>query len=163
MKLGVRTPSLKRRISARTSWKRAVRHRAGVKMPRGMGIVTNPKKAVYNKVYNKTTISADKLLKRTTKTSKKTPAESVTEDNWNTGNFKTREDLISKAKEKNINTSGKTECKRCGHDTWAIAYVKFLFVAGDAVFCQNCGKTGLNIKDFNELRGKNEIKINKKE
>lgn len=63
MKFGIRTPSLKRRIAARTSWKRVVRHSLGLKAPRGMGILTNPKKALYNKVYNKTTVSVDDLLK----------------------------------------------------------------------------------------------------
>ncbi len=63
MKFGIRTPSLKRRISARTSWKRYVRHSLGLKAPRGMGIITNPKKALYNKVYNKTSVSVDRLLK----------------------------------------------------------------------------------------------------
>lgn len=55
MKYGFRTPSLKKRISARTSVKRYVRHSLGVKAPKGMGMITNPKKAAYNKVYNKTT------------------------------------------------------------------------------------------------------------
>lgn len=63
MKFGIRTPSLKRRIAARTSWKRVVRHSMGLKAPRGMGILTNPKKALYNKVYNKTTVSVDDMLK----------------------------------------------------------------------------------------------------
>jgi hypothetical protein len=63
MKFGIRTPSLKRRIAARTSWKRYVRHSMGLKAPRGMGILTNPKKAVYNKIYNKTTVSVDDMLK----------------------------------------------------------------------------------------------------
>lgn len=63
MKFGIRTPSLKRRIAARTSWKRYVRHSMGLKAPRGMGIFTNPKKALYNKVYNKTSVSVDDLLK----------------------------------------------------------------------------------------------------
>lgn len=63
MKFGIRTPSLKRRIAARTSWKRVVRHSMGLKAPRGMGIITNPKKALYNKVYNKTSVSVDRLLK----------------------------------------------------------------------------------------------------
>jgi len=61
MKFGLRTPSLKKRISARTSWKRVVRHSMGLKAPRGMGFVTNPKKALYNKVYNKTSFSIDHL------------------------------------------------------------------------------------------------------
>lgn len=63
MKFGIRTPSLKRRFAARTSLKRYVRHSLGLKAPRGFGLLTNPKKALYNRVYNKTTISVDKLLK----------------------------------------------------------------------------------------------------
>ena len=63
MKFGIRTPSLKRRISARTSWKRYARHNLGLKTPRGMGVFTNPKRALYNKVYNKTSVSVDSLLK----------------------------------------------------------------------------------------------------
>lgn len=63
MKFGVRKPSLKRRISARTSPKRFIRHNLGIKAPKGFGMITNPKKAMYNKVYNKTSFSADDLLK----------------------------------------------------------------------------------------------------
>ena len=54
MKFGFRVPSLTKRIAARTSIPRFVRHSLGVKAPRGMGWVTNPKKFVSNKVYNKT-------------------------------------------------------------------------------------------------------------
>ena len=64
MKFGIRTPSLKKRISARTSIRRQVVHRAGLKMPRGYGIFRNPKKAVYNKVYNRTSFDIFKLLKK---------------------------------------------------------------------------------------------------
>ena len=67
MKFGLRVPSLKRRISARISLKRAVRHRMGLKMPRGYGFVTNPKKFAYNKVYNKTSFSVDRLFKNSGK------------------------------------------------------------------------------------------------
>jgi len=55
MKFGFRTPSFKKRVAARTSWKRVVRHNLGFKAPREMGWLTNPKKYMYNKVYNKTT------------------------------------------------------------------------------------------------------------
>jgi len=55
MKFGIRTPSLSRRLSARTSVKRILRHSTGIKAPKGYGWLTNPKKAAYNKVYNKTT------------------------------------------------------------------------------------------------------------
>ncbi|MCU1245308.1 MAG: hypothetical protein JWN02_1218, partial [Acidobacteria bacterium] len=37
MKFGIRTPSLRKRIAARTSLKRVVRHSLGVKAPRGWG------------------------------------------------------------------------------------------------------------------------------
>jgi Topoisomerase DNA binding C4 zinc finger len=62
MKFGIRTPSFKKRISARTSWKRVVRHNMGFKAPRGFGWFTNPKRALYNRVYNRTTVSADKAV-----------------------------------------------------------------------------------------------------
>ncbi|RST71243.1 hypothetical protein D4T97_018920 [Siminovitchia acidinfaciens] len=55
MKIGMRKPSLKRRISVRTSIKKQVVHRVGLKMPRGYGWVRNPKKYGYNKVYQRTT------------------------------------------------------------------------------------------------------------
>ena len=54
MKFGFRIPSITKRIAARTSVKRIIRHNLGFKAPRGMGWITNPKKALYNKVYNKT-------------------------------------------------------------------------------------------------------------
>lgn len=63
MKFGIRTPSLKRRFAARTSLNRVVRHSIGLKAPRGLGFVTNPKRAVYNRVYNRTSISLGRLLK----------------------------------------------------------------------------------------------------
>jgi hypothetical protein len=54
MKIGFRIPNLNKRIAARTSLKRVIRHNLGFKAPRGMGWMTNPKRAMYNKVYNKT-------------------------------------------------------------------------------------------------------------
>lgn len=62
MKFRYRKPSLKKRIAARTSWKRVVRHNLGLKAPRGYGWITNPKKAAYNKVYNRTTKGCGFLL-----------------------------------------------------------------------------------------------------
>ena len=55
MKFGIRKPSFQKRASARTSVKRAIRHRAGIKAPRGMGWITNPRKAAYSRVYRCTT------------------------------------------------------------------------------------------------------------
>ena len=64
MKFGIRKPSLKKRVAARTSIKRQIVHRAGLKMPRGYGWLRDPKKFVYNKVYNRTTFDIFKLLKK---------------------------------------------------------------------------------------------------
>jgi hypothetical protein len=45
MKFGYRKPSIKKRIAARKSLKRAIRSKTGV--PKGYGWITNPKKAMY--------------------------------------------------------------------------------------------------------------------
>ena len=55
VRFGFRIPSLRKRISARTSLKRYARNNLGLKVPRGWGWITNPKKAAYNRVYNRTT------------------------------------------------------------------------------------------------------------
>lgn len=66
MKIGMRKPSPMRSIKARTTGKakRAVKKAI---MPgygkKGMGWLTNPKKATYNKVYKKTTFSIFDLFK----------------------------------------------------------------------------------------------------
>ena len=66
MKFGLRTPSLKRSLKARTTGraKRAVKKAL---IPgygkKGAGWIKNPKKAAYNKVYNKTSFSLWDLFK----------------------------------------------------------------------------------------------------
>lgn len=55
MKFGLRIPSPTKRIAARTSPARFIRHSLGLKTPRGMGWLTNPKRAAYNRIYNRTT------------------------------------------------------------------------------------------------------------
>ena len=64
MKFGVRKPSLKKMIGARTSVKRVIRHSLGLKVPSGWGWLTNPKKAAYNRVYSKTSFSLLDLFKK---------------------------------------------------------------------------------------------------
>jgi hypothetical protein len=64
VKFGVRFPSPRRSIAARLSWRRAVRHRLSLKAPRGWGWLTNPRRAAYNRVYSRTTISFWALLRR---------------------------------------------------------------------------------------------------
>lgn len=61
MRIGIRKPSLKKTIKARTTARVKRKVKASINPlygKKGMGWVNNPKKAVYNKVYNKTTVSA---------------------------------------------------------------------------------------------------------
>lgn len=67
MKIGFRMPSVKKSIRARTtgkikrSVKKVVNPLYGKK---GIGLITNPKKSIYNKVYKKVTIDLLKILKK---------------------------------------------------------------------------------------------------
>jgi hypothetical protein len=56
MKFGFRIRSLTKRIAARTSVQRIIRHNLGFKAPRVLGWNTDPKKVLYNRVYNLTFI-----------------------------------------------------------------------------------------------------------
>lgn len=66
MKFGMRKPSIKKNISARTkgkakrSLKKAILPGYGKK---GIEWIKNPKKAAYNKIYKKTTFSLWELFK----------------------------------------------------------------------------------------------------
>jgi hypothetical protein len=62
MKIGFRVPSLTKRIAARLSWKRFVRHSLGLKAPRGFGWINNPRRALYNRVYNRLTVGCGVVL-----------------------------------------------------------------------------------------------------
>lgn len=66
MKIGIRKPSVKKSIKARTTGK-VKRKVKGAVNPlygkKGMGLVNDPKKAVYNKVYNKTSVGVGDILK----------------------------------------------------------------------------------------------------
>lgn len=69
MKYGYRKPSIKKSVKASTtgkinrSIKKAINPLYGKK---GMGYVNNPKKAIYNSVYNKTTFGARDMLENNT-------------------------------------------------------------------------------------------------
>ncbi|WP_247934813.1 HIRAN domain-containing protein [Streptococcus mitis] len=73
MKIGMRKPSLTRSLKARTTskWKRQAKKAI---IPgygkKGMGWVKNPKKAMYNKVYHKTTFGLSDLFKPSKKRAK---------------------------------------------------------------------------------------------
>ena len=74
MKIGMRTPSLKKSLKARTTskWKRQAKKAI---IPgygkKGVGWIKNPKKAMYNKVYHKTTFGLSDLFKPSKKRKKK--------------------------------------------------------------------------------------------
>lgn len=73
MKFGIRTPNIKSSIKARTTGraKRAVKKAV---IPgygkKGMGWVKDPKRAAYNKVYNKTTVGVGDIARAAAKPSK---------------------------------------------------------------------------------------------
>lgn len=66
MKFGMRKPSLKRSISARTTGKLKRSIKKAI-IPgyekKGTGIFKDPKKALYNKIYNKLTFNIFDLFK----------------------------------------------------------------------------------------------------
>jgi hypothetical protein len=51
-------------IVVRLSPARFIRHNLGLKAPRGFGWLTNPKKALYNRLYSRITFSIFDLFKR---------------------------------------------------------------------------------------------------
>lgn len=94
MKFGFRTPSFKKSFAARTSIKRKVMPR----MPRGLGILRNPKKALYNKVYNRTTVSIFKTSRKKGKQSYKSTSEIKS---YQSSPIKQKEKIIVKCPECN--------------------------------------------------------------
>lgn len=67
MKIGMRKPSIKKSLKARTTGKLKRKVKSEV-VPlygkKGTGIIKDPKKAVYNKVYNKTSFSIFDIFKK---------------------------------------------------------------------------------------------------
>ncbi len=66
MKIGFRTPSLKKSLKARTTSKYKRRLKSAIDPTygkKGVGWFKNPKKALYNKIYNKTTRSIFDIFK----------------------------------------------------------------------------------------------------
>lgn len=55
-RLVFRVPSLTKRIAARTSIARLVRNQLGLRAPRGWGWLTNPRRTLYNRIYDRTSI-----------------------------------------------------------------------------------------------------------
>ena len=74
MKIGIRKPNLKNSIKARTTGKLKRKIKKSV-VPgygkKGAGWIKNPEKAVYNKVYRKTSVGMSSILKKLFSSSKK--------------------------------------------------------------------------------------------
>lgn len=71
--MGFRTPSVKKSFSAKTtgSAKRKVKKAINPTYGRkGTGVIRNPKKAAYNKVYNKTTVGLSDIVSSKSKSTK---------------------------------------------------------------------------------------------
>lgn len=65
MKIGMRKPSIKKSVSARTTgkMKRAVKKSINPTYgKKGMGMINDPKKSIYNKVYDKSTFDIRDVL-----------------------------------------------------------------------------------------------------
>lgn len=65
MKLGVRKPSIKKSISAKTKGKITRYTKKSINPiygKKGIGIINDPKKAIYNKVYSKSTVGINHLI-----------------------------------------------------------------------------------------------------
>lgn len=83
VKFGVRKPSLKRSISARTtgrlkrSVKKSINPLYGKK---GMGLINNPKKAVYNSVYHRTNVGINPLSNTSHKQRKTTKQTEIKQE-----------------------------------------------------------------------------------
>lgn len=82
MKFGVRKPSLKKSVKARTTGKLKRKAKSSVNPlygKKGVGMIKNPKRSVYNKVYKKTTIGVNPLSASSSSTlSKKSTAHNQT-------------------------------------------------------------------------------------
>lgn len=67
MKIGIRTPSLKKSFKARTTGKlkRSIKSSLNpLYGKKGIGFVKSPKKSIYNKVYKKTSFSIFDIIKK---------------------------------------------------------------------------------------------------
>lgn len=67
MKIGLRTPSIKKSFKARTTGK--IRRRTASFInplygKKGIGLMRSPKKSIYNKIYRKTSFSVLNVIKK---------------------------------------------------------------------------------------------------
>ena len=99
MKIGVRTPNLKKSFKARTTGrlnrtlKKSVNPLYGKK---GMGYIKNPEKAIYNKVYHKVTVDPLKPLKNGSRNNTKRTAPEAELVGYNFYKIETKEYVCNK-------------------------------------------------------------------
>lgn len=132
MKVGVRKPSIKKSVSARTtgninrSIKKSTNPLYGKK---GVGIVNNPKKAIYNKVYSKTSISAVDLVKENTVSQKENVLNEDPYIDYNKGdNMKLNNNKMYSQNKK------MTESKFLKNKKIAVRYFPFLILVFTILF-----------------------------
>ena len=63
-RFGMHKPSVRKSLAARTSPKRIVKTKLGLRAPRGAGWLTNPSRAASNRAYYRSTFSFWSLIKR---------------------------------------------------------------------------------------------------
>jgi len=85
----------------------------GFKAPRGMGMFTNPKKALYNKLYNQTTASIDRLPKGVGKKRGK----SSESGSGHTALDYVEQKIEDRSYARHFKTNGKHVCSKCGSDS----------------------------------------------
>lgn len=127
MKFGIRKPSIKKSIKARTTGKakRAIKKAI---IPgygkKGMGWVKNPKKAMYNKVYNKTTFSINDIFSTTSKASKSKSNDKSSSSKTN--DFNINVDAVKDNRIFLVNESGKIKSCKLGY-SWISLFIPIIY------------------------------------
>jgi len=164
MKIGMRTPSLKKSFKARTTGKlkretkKAINPLYGKK---GTGLLTNPKKSLYNKVYNKTTIDSLVTLKKAdsnnvnnkkTKQALKRNLSLIDESAKKSIPLTKKELLTQIPKKKQVHYFDKeAHCCICNKDL-GIKTLRSRYQLIDGWLCKNCVKLFCNPLDFESKR-----------
>lgn len=140
MKFGIRTPSLKKSIKARTTGKLKRQVKKAV-IPfygeKGTGIIKDPQKAIYNKIYDKTSIGVNDLMKTSS------PKEHHSQN--------TSQPTISSTTTY-INSSSKKHpviCMECGREFDANNEVGTLYVKKSRRYiCPTCAQNRGKVKEY---------------
>ena len=150
LKIGIRKPSIKKSVKARTTGKMKRKMKKAL-IPgygkKGMGWIKNPKKAAYNKVYNKTSfsvipsgLSASKKTKRKAKPSKKHQVESRVSSNVLPELVEGECLTVKVCKYCNAeNPDGAAKCSSCGASEFKYKCGNCGTIFEDGLYCPTCG------------------------